>query len=71
MEVACQYPNIFSVVQYQISLVLHRSSKQTEGHSNKNRFFGSENNVKCLDEKIPPGREIEDVVLQYIIRDFS
>jgi len=59
------------MVQYQILHVLHRSSKQTEGHSNKNNLLSSENNVKCLDEKIPQGRETEGVVLQYIIRDFS
>jgi len=59
------------MVRYQISHVLHRSSKQTEGHSNKNSLLSSENNVKCLDEVIPQGREIEGAVLQYIIRDFS
>jgi hypothetical protein len=59
------------MVQYQISRVLRRSFKWTEGQSNKNSLLSSENNVKCQDEKIPQGREIEGAVLQFIIRDFS
>jgi len=50
------------MVQYQILHVLHRSCKQIEGHSNKNSLLSSENNVKCLDEKNPRGRETEGAV---------
>ena len=59
------------MVQYQILHVPNRHRKQIEGHSNKNSFLSSENNVKFLDEKIPRGREIEGAVLWYILRDFS